>query len=598
MTEPRFHLRGGIWRYWVAAMGVALVAGVIRPMTLPLAPTAGPTATDASFAAEVGALVRHGGGDATLRMPSDLAEDASGLVYVALRDDGRRVAEAWREDGDPHRALAAALGDARDVLGADVAARVDVVEAVIGRSEHPVEIVDARPRADNAQRGIVGLSMDAPDGQRLHAGPTEMIAENTSFDRVVERWLEDGELHEATIAMADAELFAATQFLVDLTTGQVRRLIRANEVVALASVNRETTEQLADGMAGWLFNQLDVSGQLTYEYWPSRGEASSQNNMIRQWMGTLAMTRVAVGRGDETLQRRAARNVEFNLDDSYSIRDGLGMIADPDGDVKLGAVALAALAISQHPDRARFGEQEAALRRTVDHLWQADGSFRTFLVPADRNDNQNFYPGEALLLWASTLEDEADPDLLRRFMQSFEFYRAWHRQNPNPAFVPWHTMAYERVWRVTRDERLRDFVFEMNDWLVDLQQWDDAPYPDMAGRFYDPDRPDYGPPHASSDGVYMEGLIAAYRLAEAVGDEDRADAYRVALIGGLRHLMQLQFADEVDLFYVSRPERVAGGIRTTEYDNRIRVDNVQHGLMAVLDILERFEPEDYVAESR
>jgi hypothetical protein len=578
-------------------IGVALVAGVLRPMPLPLALTAGPPATDASFVEEVTALVRMGG-DATIRMPSDLARDASGLVYIALRDDGRRVAEAWREDADAHRALAAALADARAALDADAAARVDVVEAVIGRSEQAVEVADARPLIDNAQRGIVGLSIAASDGRRLHAGPTEMIAENTSFDRVVERWLENGELHDAAIATVDARLFAATQFLVDIHTGQVQRITRGNDVVELTSVNGETTEQLSEGMAGWLFNQLDASGRLAYEYWPSRGEASSENNMIRQWMGTLAMTRVAVERGDETLLRRSARNVAFNLDDSYTVENGLGAIADPDGDVKLGAVALAALAISQHPDRERFAEQEAARRRPVDHLWQADGSFRTFLVPADRNDNQNFYPGEALLLWASTLEDEADPDLLRRFMLSFEFYRDWHREGPNPAFVPWHTMAYEKVWRVTQDERLRDFVFEMNDWLVGIQQWDAAPYPDMAGRFYDPDRPEYGPPHASSDGVYMEGLIAAYRLAEAVGDERRADAYRVALVRGLRHLMQLQFVDEVDLFYISRPERVAGGIRTTEYDNRIRVDNVQHGLMAVLDILERFDPEDYVSESR
>jgi hypothetical protein len=597
MNGSGLRARRGFWPHVIVIVGAALVGALVRPMSLPLALTGAPTATDASFAEDVTALVRDGG-DATLRMPPDLVEDASGLVYVALRDDGRRVAEAWREDGDPHRALAAALADARAALDDDAAAAVDVVEAVIGRGEQPVEVVDARLQADNAQRGIVGLLVDASDGRRLRAAPTEMIAENTSFDRVVERWLEDGELDEAAIATADARLFAATQFLVDLHTGQVRRLIRGNEVVAQASVNSETTQELADGMAGWLFNQLDASGRLTYEYWPSRGEASSENNMIRQWMGTLAMTRVAVDRDDEALVRRSARNVEFNLEDSYTVENGLGAIADPDGDVKLGAVALAALAISQHPDRERFAEQEAALRRTVDHLWQPDGSFRTFLVPAERNDNQNFYPGEALLLWASTLEAEADPDLLRRFMLSFEFYRDWHRAGPNPAFVPWHTMAYEKVWRVTRDDRLRDFVFEMNDWLVGLQQWDDAPYPDMAGRFYDPDRPDYGPPHASSDGVYMEGLIAAYRLAEAVGDAERADAYRVALVRGLRHLMQLQFADDVDLFYVSRPEPVAGGMRTTEYDNRIRVDNVQHGLMAVLDILERFEPEQYVLESR
>ena len=62
--------------------------------------------------------------------------------------------------------------------------------------------------------------------------------------------------------------------------------------------------------------------------------------------------------------------------------------------------------------------------------------------------------------------------------------------------------------------------------------------------------------------------------------------------------MQLEFGDEVDLYYISKRARVRGGLRTTVYDNEIRVDNVQHGLMALLDILKIFEPEDYRWESR
>jgi hypothetical protein len=37
---------------------------------------------------------------------------------------------------------------------------------------------------------------------------------------------------------------------------------------------------------------------------------------------------------------------------------------------------------------------------------------------------------------------------------------------------------------------------------------------------------------------------------------------------------------------------VLGGIRTEAYDNTIRVDNVQHGLMALLKILKRMEGDE------
>ena len=59
----------------------------------------------------------------------------------------------------------------------------------------------------------------------------------------------------------------------------------------------------------------------------------------------------------------------------------------------------------------------------------------------------------------------------------------------------------------------------------------------------------------------------------------------IAILRGLREVLQLQFADDVDMFYLPPGFRkyVAGGIRTTEYDNVIRIDNVQHNLMAMLN---------------
>ena len=58
--------------------------------------------------------------------------------------------------------------------------------------------------------------------------------------------------------------------------------------------------------------------------------------------------------------------------------------------------------------------------------------------------------------------------------------------------------------------------------------------------------------------------------------------------------MQLQFVDSIDMFYVTDPSRVCGALRTTVYNNEIRVDNVQHVLMAVLKTLVAFEPRDFV----
>ena len=578
------------------AVGVGALTVLMRPpgTAAPRVPSpsaisqpAGP-ADGRVLAAALQDLVTSGSGNLSMvELEVWLPEDARGLAYAALRSDGERMAEAWHEADRPDAALRGAVLDAAGSLSAAQRGEVDTVEVAIAGRDAGEENVDGSV-ADNLDRGILGMRVELADRGPLLVSPTPMIADNTTFVRVIERAREDG------LEPMRVVLFEATQFLVDLDGRRVIPMVRGAEPVPAASVTVDAAASLGDGMGDWLFGQLGEDGRLVYEYWPSRGEESDANNMIRQWMATVAMTRVANQGTDQALLRRVAQNIDYNVAISYSEEDGLGLIADPDGDVKLGAVALAALAISQHPERERWRSQEDALRRTVDRLWQPDGSFRTFYRPADRTDNQNFYPGEALLLWATILEENpGDRQLRERFMASFRHYREWHRDQPNPAFVPWHTMAYEKVWRLTEDAELRDFMFEMNDWLLSVQQWESAPAPDVAGRFYDPDRPDYGPPHASSDGVYLEGLIAAYRVAERLDDRDRVERYRVAIGRGLRNLLQLQFADEVDMYYVSQRDRVAGGIRTNVYDNRIRLDNVQHGLMAVLDIIEAFDPAEY-----
>jgi hypothetical protein len=591
----RQHISGVPRWLWLASGLLVLGAAALLVITPRLAGEAidAPPSRDGAAARSVAVAVGHlvasgqgelgGGGSISAWLPSD----ARGQAYVALRAGGERVSEAWGEGGTADAAVTDALLDAASALNAEERADVEVIEMTIAGPDVGDRELDGSV-ADNVDRGVLGVWLDLASGSPLGFPPTRMIADNTSFERVVEIVREEGR------EPIRAALFEATQLLVDLREQTVHPLVRGAQIVPATQVNQDNVESLATGMGDWLFGQLADDGRMVYEYYPSRGEESTSNNMIRQWMATVAMTRIGLARNDAELLERVARNIDYNLSISYSEDEGLGLIADPDGEVKLGAVALAALAIRQHPARDRWEAEETALLQTVDELWQADGSFRTFYRPADRNDNQNFYPGEALLLWATMLEgDPDDSDRLDRFMASFRYYRAWHREQPNPAFVPWHTMAYEKVWRQTHDPELLEFIFEMTDWLLPMQQWEAAPSPDLAGRFYDPDRPDYGPPHASSDGVYLEGLIAAHRAARAVGDDDRAERYRVALCRGLRNLMQLQFADEVDMYYVSQRERVAGGLRTTPYDNRIRVDNVQHGLMAALDILEAFAPGDY-----
>lgn len=501
-----------------------------------------------------------------------------GPIHLTLRREGRPLARSWLPAGDLEQALAGAFLLARQ-FGADV------LQLDLCHDEREVGPRAFKATFPNAARGIRGIGL-VQGGRIERHPPSQMIAANRGFEQTLALCLRQrGQDEPAFIAAGGRILaFEARQLLIRLQP-EIRALslFRGGRIVRLETVGRSTIRAMIEGMAGWLRRNLGDDGRMTYKYWPSRGVASGADNTIRQFMATVCLIRLAARSGDPADQERADRNLRHNLQRFYREQDGIGMIALGDS-AKLGASALAALAILEAPSGERFRPVLEKLDAGIRALAQPDGSFRTFHLPPERNDNQNFYPGQALLYWAARHARSPDTALLQRCRRSFLWYRDWHRRARNPAFIPWHTQALSLLFEATGEAEFRDFVLEMNDWLAGFQQWQSAPHPDLAGRFYDPKRPALGPPHASSTGVYLEGLVDALTLAQRIGDRPRASLYRRTIWRGIRNLRQLQFKDEVDMVYIQHRERVLGGVRTEAYDNTIRVDNVQHGLMALLKL--------------
>ena len=522
------------------------------------------------------------------------------VVTVVLRKNGLRLAEAWGKSSSTVNALKKAVGQAKKKLPAKAWSTVTVAEVCFLHSFEELRYGDKKERRQllgNIHRGIRGIEISYNDSVELYS-PTHMIATNRSPKRIIELYKRE---HSLTEEQLEKEVrfrrFQGYQLLAEL--GQFPRttfMERGNQFVPIEEVTRTNVADRSELAAEWLVNNLHEDGRMTYKYWPSRNAESAANNMIRQWMATVALGRVAAEKNSEKLWKLVEQNIDYNLSHYFSYQGDLGYIKWNEK-VKLGSLALAALAILEHPKRDKWAAQEQALQRGIEGLWLESGAFITFYEPWGRNDNQNFYPGEALLYWAELYSKTDDQELLSRIMQSFRYYKNWHQQeeNRNPAFIPWHTQAYYLVWKKTRNEELKQFIFEMNDWLLHMQQWSGLRYADTKGRFYNPRKP-YGPPHSSSTGVYLEGLIDAYKLAEETGDNVRKSSYRKVTLRGLRSVMQLQFVDDVDMFYIPEKmkKRVKGGIRTTVYDNRIRCDNVQHNLMALLKILDHFDEKDFV----
>jgi hypothetical protein len=529
----------------------------------------------------------------------------NGPTCVTLRHGGKLQQSYWRYDLDLGPMLDRAIDQAIASLDPSASpgkSGIDAIELCLTYNHRSIDLADFDQVFANVHRGIRGIELQYRH-QCWRYSPTRMIAGNLSFRKVFEQILEQESISPRTFVRKGGviQAFEVKQVLIRLQP-QITAITmhRGNRVIPLEKLSGQVLADLTLGMGQWLMRQVQMDGRMVYKYFPSQGKESSANNLIRQFMATLSLIRYARFTNQEAHWVLARHNLDYNLKQFYrteetSAGETLGFV-EYGGKVKLGAIALAALAILDYSTPGNPQEEALVLPeyrpifdglcRTIDHLWQPDGSFRTFYKPGDRNDNQNFYPGEALLFWATLYQHNQDAQLLERCYTSFNYYRDWHRQHRNPAFIPWHTQVYTLLYQATGDRQFLEFIFEMNDWLLPMQQWDGARYPDVQGRFYHPEHPEYGPPHASATGVYLEGLADAYQLAVQTGDSHRASQYRQVIWRGLRSIRQLQFRDEIDLFYISKPERVHGGIRTTVYDNVIRVDNVQHCLLAALKLLQ------------
>ena len=464
----------------------------------------------------------------------------------------------------------------------------DVVEVCVCDNFHSVPTDRFKQVFYQRARGLVGMEISFGK-EIVRFAPTRLLSGNLRFRRALDGFLQQRRLSHADFdANGSLRVFSAGQYLLSsrAKSGKVALYRGSTLIPPETTADENRAEELADGIGRWMLNNLSSTGALPYKYWPSRGEESPADNAIRRFLATLSLARLAQLRGNEEMHKAARVNLRFNLERYFQdIGNGRGAIVEKTG-AKLGAAALAALAILESPARAEFTSELNMLAAGVASLFDSEQGFRTFFFPLEREgQNWNFYSGEALLFWAEARRrNTAFTPSLERCIEVFSRCRDRHYRARNPAFVPWHTQACTSLFKQTGRRELADFVFEMNDWLLPMQQWDGL-QPDLRGRFYNPQRPEFGPPHAASTGAYLEGLADALSLARALGDASRANTYARAVRRGLRSLRQLQFRNEYDTFYISKKTRVLGALRTEVYDNAIRIDSAAHALAAAIKVL-------------
>ncbi|MFC2142832.1 hypothetical protein ACFLQN_00345 [Candidatus Aenigmatarchaeota archaeon] len=313
--------------------------------------------------------------------------------------------------------------------------------------------------------------------------------------------------------------------------------------------------------AEWFLNNQDENF-IYYRYDPQNELYPAEHHPLREAASLWSIADSANFLGDERLTRLSEKGFQyFEKYFGYNSEYDYYYLDITPGNVKLGYSAFIILALleMEHPRKETYLNGFA---NGIVYLQNDDGSLGTYFF-SNKSTGQDYYPGEALFAIMSLYEYNGDEKYLEVTQKAFPHYRDYWRGNKNTAFVPWQSRAYNKLYKVTEDQEVSDFVFEMNDWM--LQQH----HPEGLCEKYDFSR-------GVVTGVYLEGVIQAYELAEITGDNERKKCYKNFIIEGLDATILLQITE-------GTKEAIGGFVGT---DGTVRVDRNQHALFALIEAIE------------
>jgi hypothetical protein len=239
---------------------------------------------------------------------------------------------------------------------------------------------------------------------------------------------------------------------------------------------------------------------------------------------------------------------------------------------------LAALLVRPDDDAVRAG-----LVRTLMAMVDAEGRVWERWTEAKKGGlvvkEPVYYPGELMLALVRDYEGRRDEAVLQTVER---VGRAQIRLAQTPGAVPdhWVMQALDRLdalqpenpeWREAAYAMARDYMDEQFPPQL-------PPFPDYRGSY----RRDLEVPRttrAASRGEALGGVVRiAWRHGDPAGDLERS------LVEGARHLTEQMWTPE-NSWFLPRPKEAEGAIRMGAIDMHCRIDNNQHGVVAMSNAL-------------
>jgi len=310
---------------------------------------------------------------------------------------------------------------------------------------------------------------------------------------------------------------------------------------------------------------------LHYIYYPETSEYPYENNHVRQLGSLWSVIVLKNFLRDNSFDELIEDTLDYYLE--YKICQENYCFLLIDENAKLAYNAFLILSLVNYPRYEKSEELLKSFANGILFLQNEDGSYNTYFM-SDRNTGVDYYPGEAMLALMQLYEKTRNKKYVESVKRAFPYYMEYWRNNKNTAFVPWHTQTYLLLYKETKDSEIADFVFEMNDWLINNHQIINSSNSEEIGGF-----PKDNPKCSTSS--YMESVNDAYALAKIVRDKEHIEKYRESIKIGTRFILKTQYTPE-NSGNLTNPDLAIGGFKQSLTNGYIRNDFVQHAIASLM----------------
>ena len=427
---------------------------------------------------------------------------------------------------------------------------------------------------DNLELGVHGIEVEK-DSKSAFFKESVPISSNYDLETTLERLCIKAGLDDDAWKDSETKIYKYdTLTFVGDREGKVIDLFRYNILVDVDDISNNDIYYSISLGRDWFLNNINSdTNLLQYEYYPSKDTYSSSNNHVRQLACIWAMSELDLFLGNNLSSDLIFKTLDYYLTFKNNSENYSFLIVNNDTKIAYNAFMILTLVNTlDYPGRDLLLEEFADGLLAMQN---DDGSYKTYFN-SDKNTGVDYYPGESMLALMKLYQSTRDERYISSVEKAFSYYRSYWRSNKNTAFIPWHSQVYCLLYQQTEDSELADFVFEINDWLIDNHQIQDDMYPDKIGGF-----PKQNPRNSASS--YMEGVNAAYSLAVSVNDQAHIDKYYKSIRIGARFILQTQYTEN-NTFYLENPVRAVGGFKASLTSNDQRNDYTQHSVMALMRI--------------